>query len=279
MRTKGVARLFASLLLAHCFSISSVFALQAHYPPSREKPALSPFSRPPRRRRVTRAEIFRCRRATRVAPKRSVAPTLLKVSRTRSCHASSVRYSPIPPPHTPNRPDTNPHATKGDPWEPVEPKVRGASAAPVEALDVAGDVTACDPFGGAPRRKMTGPFCVSASGHPEMKAARDTSGKLSIPWGRWASCIRPSWVWIVFAVASLRPRRKPVVTYGAKSLPPKRSLRCPLRSHYEITDAPCLPGATGKGLRAADESLGAPLGPPRGPIPARYRCVGPALIP
>lgn len=78
---------------------------------------------------------------------------------------------------------TLPRAIQG---KPVEPKGHGAFAAAVEALDVAGDVTACDPLGGAPRWKTTGPFRVSASGHPAMKAAPDTSGKLSIPWGPWA---------------------------------------------------------------------------------------------
>lgn len=43
---------------------------------------------------------------------------------------------------------TRDHRIQG---KPVEPKVHGAFAAAVEALDVAGDVTACDPLGSQSR--------------------------------------------------------------------------------------------------------------------------------
>src|ERR1700682_1422509 len=75
---------------------------------------------------------------------------------------------------------TGPSAIQG---KPVEPEVHRPFAAAVEAPDVAGDVTTCHPFGGAPGWETTGPFGVSALGHSAMRAARDTTGKLSIPWG------------------------------------------------------------------------------------------------
>ena len=78
---------------------------------------------------------------------------------------------------------TRPRAIQG---KPVEPEVYSALAAAVEALDVAGDVTTCDPLGGAPLWKMTGAFRVSASGHPVMKATPDATAELSIPLGHWA---------------------------------------------------------------------------------------------
>lgn len=74
---------------------------------------------------------------------------------------------------------TRPRAIQG---KPVEPKVHGAFAVAVETLDVADEVTACDPLDGDPRRKTTGPFRVSASGPPAMEPVPDTSGKLLIPW-------------------------------------------------------------------------------------------------
>jgi len=71
------------------------------------------------------------------------------------------------------RSDTSPHETKGDPRESADPEVHGAFAAVVEALNVASDMTACDPLGGVPRRKTTGPFRVSASGHPALEPVPD----------------------------------------------------------------------------------------------------------
>lgn len=117
------------------------------------------------------------------------------------------------------------------------------------------------------------PFCVSASAHAGMRAAL-SGDKLSVPWG----------------ALGLVPTGCRGCGWSSPSEPPSPRRSSPTRPHCRLslfqipsgasaglTGATCS-DAAGKGFRLANEPPGAPLGPSRGPIPARYRCVGPRFI-
>jgi hypothetical protein len=76
----------------------------------------------------------------------------------------------------------------------VGPKVDPTVAAAVQALDV-GDVTVGDPFRGAARRIVAGPFGGSAIAHSAIRAASQLLRKSSITGGSARASYCASWVW------------------------------------------------------------------------------------
>ena len=81
--------------------------------------------------------------------------------------------------------------------KPIEPQVHHAPTVAIEAPDVAGDVTAHDPFGGAPGWIMSGPFGVPASAHGSSEQRAKHQWQIVNPLGAFGAFgYTVSWVWI-----------------------------------------------------------------------------------